>query len=371
MDDPNLPANETRTRSVVRLLRRAVCAGAAPGLVAGWVRAGEDRPTVVAVGRAAVAPVSTVMEGETWFDLASLTKPLATATLGFLLIRDGALSLGTRVLEVLPETAGAPLGDRTVEQLLTHTSGLPAWEPLYCLAPEGLTGLVAALRGLPVGEAGREVVYSCLGSITLALMIERLSEGSLDAVFRHRVVEPLGLDDRIGFLPSSSCPSAGGALRPGAETAMVLERGLSPDLIPPSADRLPDDGNARFLGGVAGNAGLFGTAEGVLGLARIYLEPGFLTEEEIATAIIDRTPGLEQGRGLGWQLPSSPGSSAGRSLAPSAFGHNGFTGTSLWIDPERRVAMTLLSNRNHPGHRLNDLHPLRRRFHQLVIDHVT
>jgi CubicO group peptidase (beta-lactamase class C family) len=99
--------------------------------------------------------------------------------------------------------------------------------------------------------------------------------------------------------------------------------------------------------------------------------PGLLlTEDEIAAATRTRTPGLEQERGLAWQLASSPGCSAGPALAPEAFGHTGFTGTSLWIDPTRKLAMALLTNRVHPGHRSTDLHPLRRRFHQLVVDQL-
>ena len=124
----------------------------------------------------------------------------------------------------------------------------------------------------------------------------------------------------------------------------------------------------RFLGGVAGNAGLFGTIRGVLGLARALQTPGdLLTGDEIGLATRNHTPGLGQARGLGWQLASSPGCSAGPALSTGAFGHTGFTGTSLWIDPERRLAIALLANRVHPGHRPTDLHPLRRRFHQLVV----
>ena len=94
----------------------------------------------------------------------------------------------------------------------------------------------------------------------------------------------------------------------------------------------------------------------------------FLTSDEIDRATSDHTPGREQARGYGWQLASSPGCSAGPALDPSAFGHTGFTGTSLWIDPTRGVAIALLTNRVHPGHRPTDLHPLRRRFHHLVVN---
>jgi CubicO group peptidase (beta-lactamase class C family) len=336
-------------------------------MVAGWLRAGKRQPVVVAAGRARLVPISVPITEQTWFDLASLTKPLVTGTLSVLSFRAGELSPGTRVSEVLSATAGAPLGDRTVEQLLTHTSGLPAWEPLYCLAGDPGAGLIDALGGLPMGEAGGEVVYSCLGFITVARMIEEVTGRSLGEIFRDRVTDPLGVGDRVSFALPSAHDVAGGALHPGVESDLVQERGLDPSRIPPMTGGSPDDGNARFIAGVSGNAGLFGTAVGVLELARIYFEPGFLTREEIAQATTDRTAGFEQGRGWGWQMARSPGSSAGPALTQAAFGHNGFTGTSLWIDPLRGTAMVLLTNRNHPGHRLNDLHPLRRRYHQLVV----
>jgi len=352
---------------VARLLVRGVRCGCAPGMVAGWLRAGERQPVVVAAGRARVVPASAPMSEQTWFDLASLTKPLVTGTLSVLSFRAGELAPDTRVGEVLRSAAGSSLGDRTVEQLLTHTAGLPAWEPLYCLTRDPYEGVVDALGDLPMGEPGRAVVYSCLGFVTLARMIEEVTGRPLNEVFRGRITGPLGLDDRISFAPPGSHDVAAGALHPGVEIQLVRERGLDPARIPVVAGRAPDDGNARFFSGVSGNAGLFGTAAGVLEMARIYLEPGFLTAEEIARATRDRTPGVEQGRGWGWQTARSVGSSAGPALAPTAFGHNGFTGTSLWVDPARRMAFVLLTNRNHPGHRLNDLHPLRRRLHQLVV----
>jgi CubicO group peptidase (beta-lactamase class C family) len=131
-----------------------------------------------------------------------------------------------------------------------------------------------------------------------------------------------------------------------------------------------DDGNARGLGGAAGNAGLFGTAAAVARLAAEYLPGGgvLLTAEEAAFATACRTEGLEQARGLGWQLAASPGCSAGPSLAAEAFGHTGFSGVSVWVDPSSRAALVLLGNRLHPGGRTADLHPMRRRYHTLAID---
>ncbi|MCU0302866.1 MAG: beta-lactamase family protein [Thermoanaerobaculales bacterium] len=355
---------------VRRLLERAVRAGLAPGLVAGWWLADRGKTAIVPVGRAEALPEPRPVTADTWFDLASLTKPLAVGTLSLLALRDGAIRLDTRVGEVLPELVGAGVEGCTIGRLLTHTSGLPAWAPLYATGA-GPSGVVDSIARLPVGEAATEVVYSCPGFILLGLMLARRLGAGLDVLLADRVLRPLGLADDLGFTPDRRRPVAAGALVALAEAELLAKRGLDPSLVPPPAPAKPDDGNARFLGGVAGNAGLFGTMAGVLGMARAWLEPGLLlTAEEIALATADHTPGLAQARGLGWQLAATPGCSAGPALSPGAFGHTGFAGASLWIDPTRGAALALLGNRVHPAHRPTDLHPLRRRFHETVIDRL-
>ena len=359
---------ESRSETVRQLLNRAVLSGMAPGLVAAWQANNDRAPQIVAVGRAIVAPDWEPMTQQTWFDLASLTKPLVVGILSLLAMRDHSLTPETTVADVLPKTSAFTPGGLSIRQLLTHSSGLPAWEPIYALADGNPERTLEAVRRLNVDGSGAHVVYSCPGFILLGMILERLGGSSLDRIFLDRVIKPLGLEDKIGFRPPPSLPIAGGAQVPAAEQVLLRERGFDSDLIPPSSPSRPDDGNSRFCDGVSGNAGLFGTAAGVLALARVYLGVGeFLSAEEISLATSNHTAGLEQARGFGWQLASSPGCSAGPALNPAAFGHTGFTGTSLWVDPTRGVAMTLLANRIHPGHRPTDLHPLRRRFHQLVV----
>ena len=351
------------------LLERIPAAGLAPGAVAAW-SVGEDAG-LVAVGQASLRPLPTVVRRETVYDLASLTKPLATATLLLLARREGRLDLDWPVRRLLPEAAGRPVGELRVAELATHTAGLPAWRPLYADGEAQGAGPVATLvRSVPEPAVRGRVVYSCLGYLLLGLMLERCFEQDLESLFRERVAGPCGCREQLGFRPPSSAPIAGGALQPGAEHELVLAAGGDPATIPASGPGLPDDGNARWLGGTAGNSGLFGSAAAVLALARHWLpgtNDGLLSPEEIRLATLDRTPGREQARGLGWQLAATPGCSAGTALAPTAFGHTGFTGTSLWLDPTRRAVMVLLANRHHPAHRGVDLHPLRRRFHHLVL----
>jgi CubicO group peptidase (beta-lactamase class C family) len=359
MDDPGI-----RT-----LLERAVGSGVAPGMVARWGRAGAE-PRSVVVGSARLMPIREPASNQTWFDLASLTKPLVTTTLILIAFREGRLKISTRVGEVLIEARGTDVGDLDIGQLLTHTSGLPAWWPLYCLSegdPDRLAERLGSIRLIEPPK--RRVVYSCVGFVILGLMLERIFGSPLASIFRDRVTGKLGIEDDLGFCQDSVTHSlSGGAASPVVEERLVAELGLDRQWIPPMAPGLPDDGNARFLGGAAGNAGLFGTATGVLRLAKEFLGRGgtLLDREEVQIATTLQTRGLDQARGLGWQLASSPDCSAGPSLLPEAFGHTGFTGVSVWIDPEIEAVFVLLTNRNHPGQRENDLHPLRRRFHALA-----
>ena len=366
-----LPATTGRpdAMGVRQLLLAAVRAGQAPGAVAVWGPSADSLQDVT-VGRAAVVPSSGPLTAEHWFDLASLTKPLVTTTLALIVMRRGGLSTETTVGEVLTELIDAPAAVATVLQLLTHTSGLPGWAPLYSRGG-GIEAVVDTIGRLQlVADPGRRVVYSCPGFILLGLMVERVAGAGLDQLLTDLVVEPLDLRDDLGFAKAArDRPVVAGALTPGAETALLAERGLRQDLIPPRWRHQPDDGNARALGDVAGNAGLLGSARGVARLALQYL-PGhgeLLRPDEVRLATGNLTPGKEQDRGFGWQLASSPGCSAGPALSSGSFGHTGFTGTSVWIDPSVPQVMVLLCHRHHPAHRGTDLHPLRRRFHALTL----
>ncbi len=351
-----------------QLLRAGIRAGMFPGAVAARAAMGEglDLPLPVAAGKTGVRPPTDAVDGETVYDLASLTKPLATTVLVLIARREGRLALDAPVGRFLPETAGTWIAGVPLVRLLTHTSGLPAWVPLYGVATDR-EGWIRPLAGeAPASSPGTAVTYSCPGFLLLGAIVERVFGQRLAGLFRERVAEPLGLRDRIGYGPPAGVRLAAPSLHSVAELDALAAGGY--DGVKPPPGNRPDDGNARFLGGAAGNAGLFGTVDAVLRLAVEFL-PGtpetVLTDEERRLAISNHTPGLEQARGLGWQLAATPGCSAGPALSPTAYGHTGFTGTSVWVDPQRRIAMALLSNRNHPVFRGVDLHPLRRRFHAL------
>ncbi len=353
--------------AVNALLGRAVGAGLTPGAVAAWGRG--SSPEVVGVGRTAVGEAPAGDPRSSWYDLASLTKPLVVTTLCLLARRRGELDLDVPLQDLLEETRGRALGRVTVAELLTHTAGLPDWLPLYALTSNPRE-VAAVLAARPLEAHGQPPVrYSCLGFILLGIALERVGGASLDRLFVEGVVEPLGLEDELGFVPGPERRVAGGAAFASVERELTAALGEDPEKVPPAAPGRPDDGNARFLGGVAGNAGLFGSAVGVYRLTREYLPGGgeLLRPDE---AVLATRPGVADAggvRGLGWQLAASPGCSAGPSLSGAAFGHVGFTGTSVWADPAGTPTLVLLANRHHPGHRGVDFHPLRRRFHAVAL----
>lgn len=355
---------------VRELLQRAIRSGSSPGMVAAWGGVGGEISGAIA-GYSTVIPERIETSAETWFDLASLTKPLVTTTLALLAFRSGVVAPTTRVGEVLGEIHGTDVGDLQIEQLLTHTAGLPAWLPLYCLAEGRRDLLVSRLGEISLdSQPGQQVVYSCIGFVTLGLMLERIADEGLDSLFQRDVLKVVGLENQLGFCTEPATHSlVGGAARPAVELRLIRDLGFDQRWLPPLVPGLPDDGNARFLGGISGNAGLFGSVRGVVALASEYLPGGgsLLSADEAAEATVNHTEGLGQGRGWGWQLGSTPGSSAGQALPKEAFGHTGFTGVSVWCDPRLQKVFALMTNRNHPAQRENDLHPLRRRFHCLAV----
>lgn len=359
----------SQSTPVAGLLRRAVLAGVAPSAVAAWGRVGEP-PRTAWAGRARVGIQAWEATPDTRYDLASLTKPLVTATLALMAVGRGALDLESGVGEAVGEDVTSPLAGATIAQLLSHSAGLPAWVPLYAVARDPAQAAQQVLSTELVAEPGAKVVYSCPGFILLGKILERIFDAPLDVSFRKLVAAPLGLESSLGFRPDPDDPAlAGGAGAPDPEPGMCAELGLPGHAVPAVGPGRPNDGNARFLGGVAGNSGLFGTARAVFALAGQYLAAGrteLFSPEEIAAATRVVAADGHQVRGLGWQLASTPGCSAGRGLGDNAFGHTGFTGTSAWVDPDLDGVFVLLTNRHHPGYHEVDLHPLRRRFHELA-----
>jgi CubicO group peptidase (beta-lactamase class C family) len=334
-----------------------------------------------AVGCARLVPSRRPADESTVYDLSSLTKPLATAALAVLLAREGVASLDEPVVERLPELAGSPYARATLLDLLSHRSGLPAWEPLY-LQGSALPAFLRRMAALPpAGERRGSVVYSDLGYIAARAMLERAAGRSLEALFARWILEPLRGSPSAGEgdLPEVRFHPPGKWLDRIAPTERddATERRMAAQLLGEAAPAAYRgwrkgivhgrvlDHNAHALGGAAGHAGLFGTAAGVATLGCQFLPGSRLFEnDELTLFVTSQTPGREEERSVGFLLTAGGRTAAGTALSPRAVGHVGFTGTSLFVDPETAGVFVLLTNRVHPEAREIEMKALRRGFHQ-------
>jgi len=292
------------------------------------------------LGYAGFEPEPRPMRHDTIFDLASLTKVVATTPVIMMMVERGKLHLGDPVSRFLP-VSGPGKEDILVWHLLTHTSGLPAWVDLYShgWSPSEMLNHTYSLElEAPPGE---KVIYSDLGYMWLKEIFEKVSGETLDDFTRREIYIPLDMRD-TGFCPA----------------AVLRNRIAATEYDSESGERLVGvvhDENARAYGGVAGHAGLFST---VGDLARFVLhmmnpdrarEHKLLTRDTIKLMTRNHTAHLGAWRGLGWSIKSPVGSSSGDLFTDRAYGHTGFTGTSIWVDPERDMAVILLTNRVYYG----------------------
>jgi len=324
-----------------------------------------------AVGRAVCRPETIPATPATIYDLASLTKPIAGALLAARLARAGRLRWDDPVTRHLPPAEPGGQAERvTLLDLLTHRSGLPAWRPIYIHA-SGRDGYLRDLRTLELETGpGTRVVYSDPGYMLLGLALEGAGGSSLDRLLAETITAPLALGDLL-FRPGPALRRRVAATEEGNRKERLLAGREGDDYNGWSADLawgMVHDLNARALGGVSAHAGLFGTARSLFVLAQEILGPGTGLLEESQRELLwsNLTPGLGEDRTLGFLLASSPGSSAGASLSRRSVGHTGFTGTSLWIDPDARRTYVLLTNRVHPEFREIDMSAVRRDFHDIA-----
>lgn len=276
------------------------------------------------------------VEPATIYDLASLTKVLMTTLLALEAVQDGALGLNQMVKEVLPEFHDGV----TFRHLLLHNSGLPAHRLYPEIAESAQEAKELILREPLIRAPGTETEYSCIGFLVLYFALEALGYSS------PRTWAKLGAE--FTFSPE---PRA-------APTELLMNNGSTLVL-----QGWVHDENARFLGGRAGNAGLFGDAATVARLAQFWLREG---EGEIPHQQVKEWRSKATDRALGWDIKSETGSSAGSMFGPQSFGHTGFTGTSLLVDPEARIFAVLLTNRVHPSRDNLKIKDVRPRFHDAV-----
>jgi CubicO group peptidase (beta-lactamase class C family) len=313
---------------------------------------------------------------ETIYDLASLTKPLVTGLLAARRVERGELELNGAVSDYLKEFDTDEKRAITVRHLLTHTSGLPAWRPLYLLTEGGPERVLDTIAAEPLEqEPGARVVYSDLGFITLGLILQRVANAPLAELARREIFDPLRLA-RTFFNPPKSLQNETAASESGgnAYERGVCEsegRNVSGEWRNASIWGEVHDGNAHFLGGGAGHAGLFSTARETLRITEQFLPRStqLLSPDTCALFRTNMTEGLNEARSFAWQLAATPDSTAGARLPPDAFGHLGFTGTSCWTDPTRERTYILLTNRTHARSLpFVNINSVRRRFHALAVE---
>jgi uncharacterized protein YbbC (DUF1343 family) len=317
-------------------VREGIDQGQLPGSVVLVVRQGKVAFRK-AYGLRSKRPAEVAMTADTVFDLASLTKPVATATSVMLLIEQGKLALADPVAKHLPEFGQNGKGAITVEQLLLHTSGLVADNPVADYKDGRAKAIERICRLYPVVEPGKRFLYSDVNFIVLGELVEKLGGEPLDAFARKQVFEPLGMKETI-FRPGKELAER------AAPTERREGRWIKGEV---------HDPRAYLLGGVAGHAGLFSTAADLAVFAQMILNGGAYGGQRVLkpqTVRLMITPRPVPGglRALGWDVQTRFSSNRGDRFPVGSFGHTGFTGTSVWIDPSSQTAVIFLSNRVHP-----------------------
>ena len=331
-----------------------------------------------AVGNAVLEPEQICATPETIYDIASLTKPLVTGLLLAKLIEEGAIHPDARIAVYLPEFELDGKRMITVLDLATHVSRLPAWRPLYLLCRDQNDAL-RAIADMPPDQASAAVAYSDMGFVVLGRLVERFLSTDLHTAAQQQIFGPLGLCDSFYNPPAALRPRIAASEKGnGYERQVCIDQGFTVPKPPPGPLGREEviwgevhDGNAFFLGGAAGHAGLFSTARDVFTMARQFLPASttLLRPETCEMFRTNYTRGLNEHRSFAFQLASTPDSTAGARIGRESFGHLGFTGTSLWIDPDAERIFILLTNRTH-AHPLPfaNINAVRRRFNDLAID---
>jgi serine-type D-Ala-D-Ala carboxypeptidase len=324
-----------------------------------------------AIGFAVAEPVKIEAKLDTIYDLASITKPLVTGLLSAKSIEKKSFSLTDKVVKFF----NGFNREITIENLLTHTSGLPAWKPFYLVCESREEIAKAIINESHNSEPNQMVVYSDLNFILLGFLLEKLYGKRLDEIVNQEIVSPLQLQNTF-FNPNKSLQHRIAACEFGNqfETSTCLEQGFD---IANSKSHIRNrqiwgevhDGNCYFMNGVSGHAGLFSTAKETFKIAEQFL-PDYtriLNPETCSLFRTNFTQSLNEARSVSFQLAATEKSTASEALPKDSFGHLGFSGTSLWIDPNSNRIYILLTNRTH-AHPLPfvNINSTRRRFQELA-----
>jgi CubicO group peptidase (beta-lactamase class C family) len=357
------PASVGMDRAVTSRLDSVMAAALAEGLAPGAVLAVGRHGRLVHMkgyGFTDYRPGAPQTDARTIYDVASLTKVVVTTTAAMMLEEQGRLRLDALVATHVPQLANgeAAKASITIRMLLNHSSGLEAYAPLF-RERRGREDYLRAIAERPLRAApGTQTIYSDWAMVILQLVIERITGQSLDVFATERIFNPLGLRETM-FRPDTNNPGLRNRIAPTAVD--TLRRGLLWGVV--------HDGNAWAMGGVSGHAGLFSSARDLAAFAQMMLNGGtydgarLLRPATITRWTVAQGPGSS--RALGWDTPATE-SSAGDYFSPRSFGHTGFTGPMMWIDPERGLFVVLLTNRvNSQG--VSQLHvPVRKAISDVV-----
>jgi len=347
--------NEERLKAVDSLVLGAIRDSAFPGAQVAVVRSGVllyDK----SFGRLSYGALQPEVTSTTMYDLASLTKVVATTPAVMRLCDEGRMALDDPVVKYIPAFVGANKASVTIRQMLTHTSGLPAHKPFYrtCTTPqEVLDSLYATTLVAPPGDT---TIYSDLGMMVLGRIVEAVSGLPLDRYVAKEFYAPLRMGSTMFNPPSSSARS----IAP-TELDTVWRKQL--------VQGRAHDENAEALGGVAGHAGLFSTAGDLALFMQMMMNGGTYGVVRFLESVADFTKRQDarSTRALGWDTKTATGSSAGMLFSSTSFGHTGFTGTSIWVDSERGLGVVVLTNRIHPVRSNNGIQKFRPALHDAVI----
>jgi CubicO group peptidase (beta-lactamase class C family) len=335
-----------------------------------------------ALGLAVVEPEKIEAKIDTIYDLASLTKVLVTGLLCAKLIERDELNLSDKISKHLAEFDTDENREITIEKFLTHTSGFAAWKPFYLISDSKFQ-ISNVIASEPLANpVGSKVVYSDLNFITLKNLIEKIFGADLNEIAKREIFDALNLSYTF-YNPSKKLKNRIAASEFGNlyEKNTCVEQGyFDQNASPPAHAGGSDfreyqiwgevhDGNCWFMGGVSGHAGLFSTAEETFKIAQQFLEnqTTLLKPETCKLFRTNFTKDLNEARSIAFQLAETPESTASKALSKDSFGHLGFTGTSLWIEPETDRIFILLTNRTHARELpFENINSVRRRFHELA-----
>ena len=377
----NNGAQEETFHHAFALLQNAITARAFPACSLAITLRGE-LIAHHALGNFTYDPASPPVVPASIFDLASVTKTIATTTMAMILYERGLLDLEAPLTAIVPEFTGDDPRRRevTLRMLLAHASGLPAYKKLFLTAKTREELLAAAFTSDLTADPGTRAEYSDIGFIILGVALERLADEPLDAFCQREIFGPLGMShttfnppktwkdkiiptvDECGIGECGAGAPAREPLIPSAKPASGTFRGR---IIQGEVQ----DENASVLGGVAAHAGLFAPAEDVAIFAHAMLSRGrpFLRPTTIELFTRRVSAPADTSRALGWDTPSGA-SQSGKYFGATSYGHLGYTGTSLWIDPDRQLSITLLTNRTWPDCQNQAIKQVRPAFHDAVIE---